>query len=417
MRDEMDASVHDTGPFAQSGLPAGGLDGRPDDAGGSSPAAGAVLTGPRRSFAGAVAAFLRRLLLSEYFVLWLMIIYFLALLPFLPALSNPANLANILSNVWPLLAVAVGQTLVLTIAGIDLSQGAVVGLTSVVLGMLVATHASPAILSNAPIWGTILTEDGGLLNGMPFAVSLAILAMLAVGALVGLLNGVAVAFFRMPAFMVTLVAMIVFGAFALWITQSENIGELPANLIALGKSPILSAYLGAAEESRVLRRELYPIVTYPMLISLALAFAAHFLLTRTTFGRHVFAIGLNRRAAEVSGVPAARVIVLVFVISGFSAAVGGLLYSARLETGMPSLGQGAFLLDVIGATVIGGTSLFGGKAKIAWTFLGVLFFALLSNTLNLMNLSSFHIDMMKGAVILSAALLDAARRRILAREA
>jgi ribose transport system permease protein len=366
---------------------------------------------------GLVTGFARRLLLSEYFVLWLMIIYFLALLPFLPSLSNPANLANILSNVWPLLAVAVGQTFVLTIAGIDLSQGAVVGLTSVVLGMLVATQASPEILSNASIWGSILTEQGGLFNGLAFAVPAAIAVMLAVGALVGLFNGVAVAYFRMPAFMVTLVSLIVFAAFALWITQSENISDFPPGLVSLGKSPVVSVFLGAAAESRVLRRELYPIVTYPMLISLALAISAHFLLSRTTFGRHVFAIGLNRKAAEISGVPAARVIVLVFVISGFCAAVGSLLYSTRLETGMPSLGQGAFLLDVIGATVIGGISLFGGKAKIVWTFLGVLFFALLSNTLNLMNLSSFHIDMMKGAVILSAALLDATRRRIMAREA
>ncbi len=398
----VDAATHDSGIAPGPVLPGAGSD-----------------AGPRAAArkAGPLARLGRRLLLSEYFVLWLMIVYFLALLPFLPTLSNPANLANILSNVWPLLAVAVGQTFVLTIAGIDLSQGAVVGLTSVVLGMLVATHAAPEILSNASVWGTILTEDGGLFNGLALAVPLAIAAMLATGALVGLLNGIAVAYFRMPAFMVTLVAMIVFGAFALWLTQSENISDFPPGLVDLGKSRLVSIYLGVAAESRVLRRELYPIVTYPMLISLALAVAAHFLLSRTTFGRHVFAIGLNRKAAEISGVPASRVIVLVFVISGFCAAVGSLLYSTRLETGMPSLGQGAFLLDVIGATVIGGISLFGGKAKIVWTFLGVLFFALLSNTLNLMNLSSFHIDMMKGAVILSAALLDAARRRIAAREA
>jgi ribose/xylose/arabinose/galactoside ABC-type transport system permease subunit len=400
----VDAATHESVTVSGPALPAAESDGA---------------AGPRAiaRTAGPLARLGRRLLLSEYFVLWLMIVYFLALLPFLPTLSNPANLANILSNVWPLLAVAVGQTFVLTIAGIDLSQGAVVGLTSVVLGMLVATHAAPEILSNASVWGTILTEQGGLFNGLALAVPFAIIAMLATGALVGLLNGIAVAYFRMPAFMVTLVAMIVFGAFALWLTQSENISDFPPGLVDLGKSRLVSIYLGVAAESRVLRRELYPIVTYPMLISLALAVAAHFLLSRTTFGRHVFAIGLNRKAAEISGVPASRVIVLVFVISGFCAAVGSLLYSTRLETGMPSLGQGAFLLDVIGATVIGGISLFGGKAKIVWTFLGVLFFALLSNTLNLMNLSSFHIDMMKGAVILSAALLDAARRRIAAREA
>ena len=111
--------------------------------------------------------------------------------------------------------------------------------------------------------------------------------------------------------------------------------------------------------------------------------------------------------------PVARVIVTVFVISAVCAAIASILYTARLETGRPTLGAGNFLLDVIGATVIGGTSLFGGKGKIIWTFFGVLFFVLLSNTLNLMNLSAFHIDMVKGAVILMAALLDVVRTRLL----
>jgi ribose/xylose/arabinose/galactoside ABC-type transport system permease subunit len=153
-------------------------------------------------------------------------------------------------------------------------------------------------------------------------------------------------------------------------------------------------------------------VTWPMIVALTVAIAAHVLLSHTVFGRRVFAIGLNRRAAEISGVPVTRIIVMVFVISAVCAAIGGLLYTARLETGRPTLGGGNFLLDVIGATVIGGTSLFGGKAKILWTVWGVLFFVLLGNTLNLMNLSAFHIDMVKGGVILAAAFLDVARQRL-----
>ncbi len=125
------------------------------------------------------------------------------------------------------------------------------------------------------------------------------------------------------------------------------------------------------------------------------------------------AVGANRKAAEISGVPVRRIIVLVFVLSSVCATVGAVLYSARLEAGRPTLGEGTFLLDVIGATVIGGTSLFGGKGKVLWTVFGVLFFVLLSNTLNLMNLSTFHIDMVKGGVILAAALLDVARSRVL----
>ena len=147
-----------------------------------------------------------------------------------------------------------------------------------------------------------------------------------------------------------------------------------------------------------------------MVIALSVAVIAHVLLNRTVFGRWIFAIGINRKAAEISGVPVVRVIVAVFVISAICAAIASILYTARLETGRPTLGGGNFLLDVIGATVIGGTSLFGGKGKIIWTFFGVLFFVLLSNTLNL---SAFHIDMVKGGVILAAALLDVIRTRLM----
>ncbi|MEM9204907.1 MAG: ABC transporter permease [Pseudomonadota bacterium] len=354
-----------------------------------------------------------RLFLSDYFVLYLSVAYFIVLVPFLPTLSNPANMANILSNMWPLLVVAIGQTFVLTIAGIDLSQGSVVGFTSVVGAMLLATAASPDVLSNAPIWGVILAEEGGPLANVPFGIPLAIAAMLVAGALIGAFNGFAIAQFRMPPFMVTLVAMIVISAFAIYLTQSENIRGLPEAYILLGKGDIVSIYIGEQDESRIPRREIYSFITYPMIIAVTVAIFAHFLLNRTVFGKQVFAVGTNRTTAEISGVPVNRIIVLVFTISAICATIGAILYSTRLEAGRPTLGEGNFLLDVIGATVIGGTSLFGGKGKIIWTVFGVFFFVLLSNTLNLMNLSSFHIDMVKGSVIVAAALLDVWRTRLI----
>ena len=353
------------------------------------------------------------LVLSDYFVLYMSLAYVAALAPFLPTLLAPGNVVNVLSNMWPLLVVAIGQTFVLAIAGIDLSQGSVVALTSVVGAMLVTTAADPSVLSKAPIWGTVITEAGGALAGVPGGVLLAILAMVAVAALVGCLNGAAVAALNMPAFMVTLVSMITISAFAIWLTQSENIARLPETYIQLGKGDIVSVYFGAKEQSQLPRREVYSFVTYPMVIALAVAVAAHVLLNATVFGRWILSIGLNRRAAEISGVPVRRVIVAVYVLSAVCAAVGAILYSARLEAGRPTLGEGTFLLDVIGAAVIGGTSLFGGKARIIWTVFGVLFFVLLSNTLNLMNLSAFQVDMVKGGVILGAALLDVLRTRLM----
>jgi ribose/xylose/arabinose/galactoside ABC-type transport system permease subunit len=355
----------------------------------------------------------KALILSDYFVLYMSLAYVAVLAPFLPTLLAPGNVVNVLSNMWPLLVVAIGQTFVLAIAGIDLSQGSVVALTSVVGAMLITTGADPSVLSKAPIWGPVLTETGGPLAGVPGGILLAVLAMLLAAALVGLLNGTAVAALNMPAFMVTLVSMITISAFAIWLTQSENIAKLPEPYIQLGKGDIVSVYIGEKAESQLPRREVYSVVTYAMVIALAVAAAAHVLLNRTVFGRWVLAIGLNRKAAEISGIPVRRVIVAVYVISALCAAIGALLYSARLEAGRPTLGEGTFLLDVIGAAVIGGTSLFGGKARIIWTVFGVLFFVLLSNTLNLMNLSAFQVDMVKGAVILGAALLDVLRRRLM----
>ncbi len=131
-------------------------------------------------------------------------------------------------------------------------------------------------------------------------------------------------------------------------------------------------------------------------------------------GRWFYATGSNQRTSKVSGVPVARVIIMAYVLSGMFAAMGAVFYSARLGAGRPTLGA-TLLLDVVGATVIGGTSLFGGKGKIMWTVFGVLFFVLLDNSLNLLNLSFYWVQIVKGSVILLAATLDVLRTRLLAR--
>lgn len=352
------------------------------------------------------------LVLSDYFVLYLCIGYVLVLSVFLPNVLTPANAADVLSNIWPLLVVAIGQTFVLGIAGIDLSQGAVIAMTSVVMAMLIAVTGNPVLLSKAPIWGVIISEQGGLLAGMSGGILLAIFIGLLVAALIGMFNGFAVAYFGMPAFMVTMVVMLMIGNLAIYLVLSENINQLPPDFIKLGKGDLVSLYFGAKDQSQIPRKIIYSFVTYPMIIALSVTFIAHYLLNRTVFGRYVFAIGINRKAAEISGVPVRKVIIAVFVIAAVCAALSSILYSARLEAGRPTLGQGAFLLDVIGAVVIGGTSLFGGKARITWTFFGVLLFVVLSKTLSIMNLSAFQVDMVKGGVILAAALLDVWRVRL-----
>lgn len=340
---------------------------------------------------------LSRLLVSDYFVLYLAAVLFLVLWPFVPRIASPQNLANVLSNMWPLLAIAVGQTLVLITAGIDLSQIAVVAVTSTLGGMLMTAAANPVLFEQTPLWGTLLSEQGGVLSGSPWAVPVAVSVMLAVGALLGLLNGLVIARAGVPPFMMTLVALIFWSSFAVFLTRAENLSNLPPAYLALGRAQVL------------------PFVTLPLLISGGVALGAHLLLSRTVFGRALYAVGMNPRAAAISGVPVARTVTLTYVLSAVCATVGGILYSARLGLGRPGFGQSFdLLLDVVGAAVIGGTSLFGGRGKVLWTVFGVLLFVLLTNALNLLNLSYFTVNIVKGGFILLAATLDVARKRLAA---
>jgi ribose/xylose/arabinose/galactoside ABC-type transport system permease subunit len=338
---------------------------------------------------------LRKLLLSQYFVLYLSIVYFLVLWPFIPRIASPQNLGNIFSNMWPLLAVAIGQTFVLIVAGIDLSQSSIIALVSVIGAAIMTTQLDPVLFEKSPLWGIVFTEAGGPLAGSFLAVPVAIFAMLLIGALIGWFNGTAVARLKMPPFMVTLVGMMFFSALAIYLVKSENIIHLPDSYLLLGQGQI-------------------SFIPYSFFIVGALAIAAQWLLSRTVLGRWFYAVGTNMRTAAVSGVPVARVIIIAYMLSGIFAAVGSVFYSARLAAGRPTLGA-SLLLDVVGATVIGGTSLFGGKGKILWTVFGVLFFVLLDNSLNLLNLSYFWVQIVKGSVILLAAGLDVARTRLMAR--
>ncbi len=331
------------------------------------------------------------LLQSQHFVIYLTLAYFAVLSLFIPHLAAPRNLANIGSNMWPLLVLTIGQMFVLIVGGIDLSQTSIMATVSVLGAALMCGQADPTLFEKCPLWGTVMTANGGLLAGSPAAVPVALLVMAAVGVAIGAVNGLSVAYLRMPPFVVTLVGMMFFSGLAILLVSSENITQLPEAFVALGKGGML--------------------LPYPLLIALFSALCANFVLKRTVLGRHLYAVGLNSRAAEISGVPTARVKMIAYMLSGFCAATAGILYSARLEGGRPTLGQD-LLLDIIGAAVIGGISLFGGKGKVIQAVYGALFFTLLANSLNLMNLSFFVINIVKGGVILLAAVLDVVRFRI-----
>lgn len=314
----------------------------------------------------------KRLLADPRAIFLLPLILFVLLAGFTPGFLAPGNLGNLVIAGLPLLVLATGQTVVLITGGIDLSVTAVIGLTSV-LGALV------------------MSGDVGWLGGHPGATPAALAVMLGTGATVGLLNGVCIAGLRMPPFMVTLTTSLFLGGLAVWLAQhqvhAETIYQLPAAFLLLGNRPGIAAG-----------------------VAFAAAIALHLLLTRTLLGRWFQAVGHNPRTAFISGVPTGGTVVTAYVLSGLMAALTSILLTARLETGSPSHGR-TLLLDVIGAAVIGGTSLFGGRGTVPGTAAGVLFLALLGNGLNLLNLSDFFITMVKGLVILWAALLDVQRTR------
>ncbi|MCA9128452.1 MAG: ABC transporter permease [Planctomycetales bacterium] len=295
-------------------------------------------------------------------------LYALIMAMLAPGFASIENFSNVLVAMLPLMIVATGQTAVLITAGIDLSVTSVIALTSVAGASLVSGDTSP-------------------LSGSALATPIAILAMLATGALVGMINGSCVAWLRMPAFVVTLTMMMFASGFAVWTTQSQSYSELPASLLFLGKNGWASGT-----------------------VALLVAFSVHFMLHRTRLGTSLFAIGHNPETALVSGVRVQWAIVIAYVICGCCAAVASVLILGQLETGSPVQWENN-LLDVVGATVIGGTSLYGGRGSVLWTFFGVLLLTLIDNSLNLMNLSHFSIMMIKGCVILLAAFLDTLRHR------
>jgi ribose/xylose/arabinose/galactoside ABC-type transport system permease subunit len=310
------------------------------------------------------------MILTDYLVLALCAVYFLALAPFTPGFATWGNFQTILAYLLPILVVSVGLTLVLIIGGIDLSVTSIIALASV-------------------IGGKIMSSQEGWLAGHVLAVPVGMLAMLLAGILVGSINGFAVAICRIPAFIATLTTMMFVSGLAIWITLSRKIGGLPPAFVQLGQQLWMAAVIAAIA-----------------------TLLAHAILSRTLYGRWLYAIGHNARAALISGVPVGQVTFLTYVVSGLFAGLSSILFTAGLETGNPEMARDN-LLDVVGAVVIGGTSLYGGKGRVIGTVFGVLFLALIDNSLNLIGLTFYTITMVKGGVILAAAVLDSLRNRML----
>jgi ribose/xylose/arabinose/galactoside ABC-type transport system permease subunit len=290
------------------------------------------------------------------------------------AFLNPRNLITVLEQISYNCILGVGQTFVIITAGIDLSIGSLVALTGVVMAQ-VANH---------------LSFDG------PGLVIVTLLAGLIVGGAAGWINALPVVKLNLPPFITTFAMLEV---------------TLGLSYIFSGGHPVAlnSATFGAIGTGAVFG------IPVPVLWMIAVVVVASVLLTRTRFGRYVFALGGNEEAARLAGVGVARVKTFVYVISGMCAAIVGFLYMARFSSGSPDTGTHDELLEAIAAVVVGGTSLMGGSGSIWGTFFGALLIGLLYNAMNLIHVDSYLQKVVLGVVILLAVVLDELRKRYLAR--
>jgi ribose transport system permease protein len=284
-----------------------------------------------------------------------------------PVFFTRLNIENLLFSSTVIAVIAIGESFVIMVAGIDLSVGAVLALSSVL--------------------------SVGLVNDFGVPVALAIAVSLGVGALIGLINGLNVTLTKIPALIATLAMLTVTRGLAFIYSGGQNIAPVPDFYVHVQATRVFGI----------------PVI---ILFTLALGMVAHFVLTKTRFGRSIYATGGNPVAARLSGIRVNRIIVLAYTISGVLAALGGLMITARLEAGAATAGQGTEL-TVISAVVIGGVSLFGGEGKIAGVLLGVLLLGLVQNAINLLNVPPNYDYVVSGLVIAVAAALDVYRRNYL----
>lgn len=336
---------------------------------------------------------IRNIFVSEYFILILSVLIFLIAWAVIPNIANSQSLMNMLDNILPLFIIVIGQMFVLMLGGIDLSQTSIVGITSVIGAIFMTNSCAEARFGGSVLWGKLIGPDGGPMANSPWATPVAILIMVAVGVGIGILNGWLISRFKMQPFMVTLIIQQLFLSLGVWLTQSFNIVGLPDSFIQIG------------------RGKLFGMIPYSLFIAVVVGALALFILRKTVYGKWILATGENQRAAQVSGVPTGKMYILAYAISGFTCVIAAIIYSGRLQQGSPTLSK-AMLMDVVGAAVIGGVSMFGGKGKLKYAIIGCIFFTLLSTVLNMLRLSTFVVDIVKGLFILIAALLDVVRLRM-----
>jgi len=286
-----------------------------------------------------------------------------------PDFLTADNLFNIGSQTAVVAVIAVGMTLVIITAGIDLSVGSVAAL--------------------AGVMGALLMSSYGL--SMPFAV----LGGTLVGAACGLTNGFLVSVAGLNPFIATLGMLSVARGVVYIATDAQSVFGLPDSFRLLGQGVVAGG------------------IPIPVVIIITVAIVGYVVLSRTKLGRYAYAMGSNLEAARLSGIPIRRYLTSVYVISGALAGFGGMIAASRVASGQPNYGIG-LELDVIAAAVIGGASLFGGQGTVVGTLIGAFLIALIRNGAVLLNVNTFYQQVIIGVIIWVAVFWDQYRRRKLA---
>jgi len=275
-----------------------------------------------------------------------------------------ANFSNVLVQVSINALIAVGMTFVILTGGIDLSVGAVMALSGTIAAMLMVSGVNA---------------------------TLSLFVCVAAGFAIGMINGMCVAYGRMPAIIVTLATMGVARGLALMITGGYPVDGLPEWVRGVGNGHVIG-------------------IQTPIIVMAVVYVIAWVLLELTPFGRHLYAIGGNEVATRLSGIRVARYKMLAYVVSGVTTGIAAVVLTGRLMSGQPNVGEGSEL-DAIAAVVLGGTSIAGGRGSVIGTLLGALLLGVLNNGLNMVGVSPYAQIVIKGMIILLAIYIGRERRR------
>ena len=313
----------------------------------------------------------------KYLIVFIFLAMCLVLAIFSPNNSfvQPQNLINVVRQISVIGLLALGVSVCIIAMGIDLSLGSVLGLSAVVTASLVQQIG----------W------KEALYDGFTAPWFVAVLAGLSVGILAGGVNGSLIALFKIPPFIATLGMMTIARGLAYIYSNGRPVSTLTPDFLFLGGGDILGLPI--------------PIIVFGTVIVLT-----HLMLNNTRFGRHVYAIGGNETAARVSGVNIGRTKVLIYTFSGLMAGIGGIVITARVQSATPALGMG-YELDAIASAVIGGTSFAGGIGTVWGVVVGALIIGVMNNGLDLLNVSPFYQQVVKGVIIIVAIIIDERKNR------